>query len=332
MTSIRGYVDPTRRPGELGVHSMDHFSLIVPDLKIAQGFYTSFGLDVREEGDTLGIYTHGTDHRWAAISEGSRKRLASLSFGVFEDDFDRFKRHIESQGQKLTGPPPGIDSNGLWLHDHNGLLIELRVAEKTSPDSKSPSDNRSSPPGVAAAPARSAAAFVRPERMAHVLAFTVDVQQAIDFYHRVLGLRMSDRSGEGICFMHGIHGSDHHLIAFAKSSAPGLHHCSWDVGSIDAIGRGAMQMADRGFSQGWGLGRHVLGSNYFHYVRDPWGSYCEYSSDIDFIPANCDWKGGDHPPDDSFYLWGPEPPVDFAENHEVSSASGTKCTYMMPSF
>lgn len=80
--------------------------------------------------------------------------------------------------------------------------------------------------------------------------------------------------------MHGIHGSDHHLIAFSRSSAPGLHHCSWDVSDINQIGMGAMQMADKGYSRGWGLGRHVLGSNYFHYVRDPWGSYSEYSADI----------------------------------------------------
>jgi catechol 2,3-dioxygenase-like lactoylglutathione lyase family enzyme len=147
--------------------------------------------------------------------------------------------------------------------------------------------------------------------------FTADVPKAIDFYSRVLGLRLSDRSGDGICFMHGIHGSDHHLVAFAKSSAPGLHHCSWDVGNINEIGKGAMQMAEKGFQKGWGLGRHVLGSNYFHYVRDPWGSYSEYSADIDYIPSTCDWDAGDYPPEDSIYLWGPELPKDFIINHEV---------------
>ena len=70
-----------------------------------------------------------------------------------------------------------------------------------------------------------------------------------------------------------------------------------------------MQMADKGFVAGWGLGRHVLGSNYFHYVRDPWGSYSEYSSDVDYIPVDHDWKSGDHPPEDSFYVWGPTPPA-----------------------
>jgi Glyoxalase/Bleomycin resistance protein/Dioxygenase superfamily len=121
--------------------------------------------------------------------------------------------------------------------------------------------------------------------------------------------------------MHAIHGSDHHVIAFVKAEGPGLHHLSWDVPSINEIGLGAMQMADKGYRAGWGLGRHVLGSNYFHYVRDPWGSYSEYSSDVDYIPADHDWKSGDHPPEDSFYVWGPNPPEDFAFNHEFASQS-----------
>ena len=114
-----------------------------------------------------------------------------------------------------------------------------------------------------------------------MLLFTTDVRRAIDFYTRVLGVRLSDHSGDGIAFLHGIHGSDHHMIAFARSSAPGHHHFSWDVGTVDEIGEGAMHMLDKGFSKGWGLGRHVLGSNFFHYVQDPWGSFCEYSTDID---------------------------------------------------
>ena len=36
--------------------------------------------------------------------------------------------------------------------------------------------------------------------------------------------RLSDRSGPGIAFLHSPHGSDHHLIALAKSDGPGLHH------------------------------------------------------------------------------------------------------------
>ena len=59
-----------------------------------------------------------------------------------------------------------------------------------------------------------------------------------------------------------------------------------------------MRMADKGYTKGWGLGRHVLGSNYFHYVRDPWGSFSEYSCDIDYIPKDERWPAADHKPEE----------------------------------
>ena len=46
MTAIRSAIKPTRRPGELGVHSVDRFHFAVPDLAIAKNFYGEFGLDV----------------------------------------------------------------------------------------------------------------------------------------------------------------------------------------------------------------------------------------------------------------------------------------------
>ena len=318
MTQIRGFVRPTRRPGELGVHSLDSFNLVVPDMEAAKAFYGEFGLDLQARGNHFNVHTQGHWHRWGTITEGSRKRLSHLSFGIFEDDFDRFKDRLGHVGIQQLDAPKGFESNGLWFHNPDGLLLEVRVAEKSSPNEKSTFAMTSAPPGSQGSPNRSQAPRTSPRRLAHILIFTADVPASISFYERALGLRLSDRSGDGIAFMHGIHGSDHHLIALAKAQGPGLHHLSWDVGTINDIGLGAIHMADKGLTVGWGLGRHMLGSNYFHYVRDPWGSYAEYSADIDYIPVNCDWRAEDHPPHDSFYLWGPVPPEDFAVNHEVA--------------
>jgi catechol 2,3-dioxygenase-like lactoylglutathione lyase family enzyme len=317
MTAIKGYIEPSRRPGELGIHSVDHFHFAVPDLAVAQNFYREFGLDVGENGQTLTLDTFGHPHRWGSISEGPRKKFGYVSFGAFEDDIERFAARLQDMGIKRLDPPPGIESNGLWFHDHDGLLVEIKVAAKSSPSEKSHFSAVSAPAGQRGAPYRSIMPRTRPRRLSHVLLFTSDVPKAMAFYGRVLGLRVSDYSSENIAFMHGIHGSDHHMIAFARSSAPGHHHFSWDVGSVNEIGAGATHMLDKGFARGWGLGRHVLGSNYFHYVRDPWGSYSEYSADIDYIPATCDWHGGDQPEEDSFYAWGPNVPEDFVHNYEA---------------
>jgi len=321
MTQILRMPQRARRAGELGVHSVDTFNFMVPDLKLAQKFYGDFGLDVREAGNGLDLFTHGHEHRWGHISEGSAKRFNFISFGAFPEDFEPLRARLRQFDVPQIDPPAGFESNGIWFRDPDGTLIEIRVAEKSSPDEKSVVFNASSPPGVQGSHARSKAWQVRPRRLAHILIFITDISRAIRFYENVVGLRLSDRSGEGVAFMHGIHGSDHHMVAFAKSDGPGLHHLSWDVGSFHEVGLGAMQMADRGFSRGWGVGRHVLGSNYFHYVRDPWGSYAEYSSDIDYIPHDFDWPSADHDGHDAFYVWGPNPPQDFIHNYETNPAA-----------
>ncbi len=318
MTQIRSLTQPTRRPGELGVHSLNYFAVETPDLVTEKRFYESFGLNVSEQGDGLRLHTEGSANAWAAVVGGLQRKLHHLSFGVFEDDLLPFKRHLERAGVPLLDAPSGFESNGLWFRDQDGTYVEICVAEKTSPNFKASALFPSTPGGKAAAPKRSQAGFVKPKRLAHILLFAKDVSKAVEFYSRVLGLRLSDRSGEQIAFMHGMHGSDHHMVAFVKSEGPGLHHSSWDVPALNDVGIGAMQMADRGFSQGWGLGRHVLGSNYFHYIRDPWGSYAEYSCDIDYIPVDVDWEAGDHEGHDAFYVWGPTPPADFGVNHELT--------------
>lgn len=309
--------DCARRDGAIGVHSVNRFVFSVPELDEAQRFYTAFGLDVRRVGTRLDLYTHGHPHCWASVhGSGEPKRLEYLSYGIYEDDLRAMRERIERRG---IGCQPHVlsDGAGLWLRNPDGTPLQLIVAPKVSPSRKCvPVARAAVAPGQGAAPARSRVAPVQPRWLSHVLFFSPDVERMLRFCSDVLGLRLSDRSGEVIAFLHGAHGSDHHLVAFAKSHAPGLHHSSWDVGSLDDVGSGAEQMRIAGYDRGWGLGRHVLGSNYFHYVRDPWGSFAEYSFDIDFVPHDLEWPAADHAPEDSLYVWGPAVPEDFVTNHE----------------
>lgn len=298
-----------------GVHSLDRFTLQVPDLDEAARFYSSFGLDVERQGDRLSLRTAGSNHVWADLVVGPVKRLLALRFGIFEHDMAAFAQRINS-----AEPPGEPDAgNALWARTPDGLLVELVVTAKTSPIEKSAFALPTRFDPVRGAGPRSYVAPIRPRRLAHVAIFTGDVPASFRFFTETLGLKLSDRSGNAVAFLHGVHGSDHHMIALAQSDGPGLHHCSWEVGSIAEVGQGAMQMAHAGYPQGWGLGRHVLGSNYFHYVRDPWGSYSEYSADMDFVAAGSEWPAGDHPGEDSFYQWGPPPPEDFVVNYETTT-------------
>ncbi|CAM2144888.1 Metapyrocatechase 2 [Pararobbsia alpina] len=307
--------DRPRTHGTPAIHSLDHFCLSVPDLAVARHFYTSFGLDVRDRAGALDLYTFGCDHRWATIVEGPVKRIEYLSFGAYAQDLDGFRARLQEEGIALVDEGPHVTDEGLWFHDNDGRLLQIRVTAKSSPDAKSVVTYASSAPGVRGTHTRAEQTTVHPRRLAHILMHTLALDESIAFYEHVLGLRLSDKA-EVVAFLHGIHGSDHHLIAFAQSNGTGMHHSSWDVGSIADVGVGAMQMSQAGYPHGWGVGQHVLGSNFFYYVRDPWDSYAEYSCDIDYVPADIEWRAGSFTADNGFYLWAPPPPDDFAHDYE----------------
>ena len=310
-----------RSSGDPAVHSLHRFVFSVPDVNAAVDFYTAFGLDVRRMGGRVDLRTFGNSHRWAEIFQGhGPKRLEYISFGAYPQDYDAIIARMKKQGVEMVSPHRYADKPGCWFVDPDGTLVELVVSEKVSPPTKPA--GAAAPrvaPGAGAAPTRSSVGHVRPRRLSHILLFCSDVPKMIKFYSDTLGLRLSDHSADAIAFLHGAHASDHHMIAFCKSDGPGLHHSSWDVGSFDEVGLGMQQMMDAGHPDGWGVGRHVLGSNYFRYVRDPWGSFAEYSYDIDFIPHDLEWKAQDHKPEDSFYVWGPQVPDDFITNHESAA-------------
>ncbi|SAK99237.1 glyoxalase/bleomycin resistance protein/dioxygenase [Caballeronia pedi] len=299
------------------VHSIDHFALNVPSVDDAARFYTTFGLQVvpdAEQKEAL-IIRAADGHRWARILPASSKSLAYLSFNCFENDLEQICAQVKASGAAFEERVD--DTAGFWFRDPDGNLIQVKIGPKTSPSSKTPSVLAGAPADERGSHTRSQSQVVRPRRLSHVLLFTPDVLRALVFFERALGLRLSDKSLDIIAFTHAPHGSDHHLVAFAKSTARGWHHAAWDVDNVNEVGQGAAQMAAAGYTRGWGTGRHVLGSNYFHYVQDPWGSFCEYSADIDFVSAGHPWPAGDFAPEDSLYLWGPAVPEDFICNTEA---------------
>src|ERR1700722_13262501 len=123
---------------------------------------------------------------------------------------------------------PKSDANGVRCRTPDGVGVEIVVAPKTSLNAKA-TLQLSPPYSVSRGAARRAQITqVQPRRMSHLALFTTDVDKAIEFYAG-LGLRLSDRCGSEVAFLHGPHGSDHHIVALAKSARPGLHHTSWDV-------------------------------------------------------------------------------------------------------
>ena len=298
------------------IHSLDHFALRVPDLNIAASFYEAFGLSVARVGEVLTLKCAGSGHVWARIVQGASKGLAWLSFGCSDTDYRGLLRQLEAAGAQRQDGPREAESGGSWYTDPDGNLLQIKVGPKVSPSGRPVAQPLASERPRAVEGGRKGAPRVRPTRLSHLLLFSHDVPRQSAFYGEALGLGLADTSLDLLSFLYGQQGSDHHLLAFAKSARRGFHHVAWTVPSIEDCGLGGRQMVDAGYRHGWGVGRHGVGSNHFYYVRDPWGSYCEYSADIDFIAAGAVWPCGQHEPLEALCYWGPDLPETFLVNSE----------------
>lgn len=328
MTPIAPEITHGSQPEALlAAHSVDEFVSSVPNIEEARHFYTSLGLEVRNLDGGLALHTYGHSHCRARVLpstiSGATKCILWLTLGIHEMDMQRFELHFAEREIARIEPPSEADAGGIWIEGPDGLALQLRVTENTSPSLPAPREFTLENRNVGRSSSRGKLPAVRPLYLSHILLFSADVDAATRFYEEIAGLRLSDKSGALIAFLHSPHGSDHHLIALAKSDGVVLHHSSWCVSSINSVGLGAQQMVEAGYVQGRGVGRHGLGSNYFRYVRDPWGSYAEYSYDIDLIEAGADWPSADHPGEDSLYAWGPSLPEGFIVNYKLPTLSAS---------
>ena len=299
------------------VKSVLHYALEVPDQTIGEKFYRNFGLaqaSARDGAVHLRPPLLGTDS--VLLYAGSKKRLHHLAFGAPGDNFAQIEESLRRAGVSKVNPPASGPEGGIWIQDPDGNRINIRNEAAERPAADPPLSLNS--PGhalrVAARGCPDADLKSQPRRLGHVLLFSPAIVRQLEFYTRVLGFRLSDRSQNTIVFLRC--GTDHHNIALLASRAPGFHHGSFEVGSVDELAMGAARMKEFGWEPAWGPGRHVIGSNFFYYIRDPWGSFAEYFHDIDFIPDHCAWEPRDFPEQDALYRWGPPPPPDFAQNKE----------------
>jgi catechol 2,3-dioxygenase-like lactoylglutathione lyase family enzyme len=306
------------------IRNLQHLAMSVPSLEAGRRFYAAFGLDPIERDGSLVLRCHGRDQDQIVLTEGRKRRTRYLSFGTSAPDLVACKSMLEAQGVELLDSPDAAAPPGLWFRDPDGVLLNLQIAE-AAPADPHPGERVNSPGdfrriAMRGAPPRGAPA--RPRRLGHVLMFTPNVPRAVRFYTGALGMRLSDTvAGDMIAFLRTAADSDHHVLALAHSDHSGFHHASFEVGCLDEIVLGAEAVVQAGYRSAWGLGRHVIGSNFFHYLRDPWNGMAEYFWDIDFVPDKANWDTRDWAPMDGFFLWstsGP-PPADFVQNFEEPS-------------
>jgi catechol 2,3-dioxygenase-like lactoylglutathione lyase family enzyme len=295
------------------ITGLHHYALAVPDLAEAESLLQTFGLETGEKNGALVGRCAGRDQDQVTMLEAPRKQLHHLAFTYRAAGENALRESLGRHQVPLAEPPEGMTGEGLWLRDPDGTAVQLIPAD---PAPARPVPRIDANVGrdynrVDRAAWRETPDDLSPRRLGHSLVFTAQMEAMTAFYTEVLGLRLSDRIAGAVTFLNAGPG-DHHVFGFISSTHSGFHHASFEVPSIDAIALNADRWRTAGRPAGWGLGRHTIGSNFFHYNPDPWGSWLEWFSDIDQVD-NCwvaqDW---DVPP----HLWGAPPPETFLQNRE----------------
>ncbi len=295
------------------ISSLHHYALEVPDLAAAEGFLQDFGLETGEKDGSLVAQCPGRDQEQVRLVQAPAKRLHHISFTIRPGTLDVVMQALDRAGTPVIEPPQGAPEHGLWLRDPDGTAVQLLNEDPAAarPVAQVLANVGAATQRIGVAQWLNAADDIAPRRLGHTLLFTPQPQPMTDFYTEVLGLRVSDRIHGLVTFLNAGPG-DHHIFGFIASSHPGFHHASFEVPSIDAIALGADRMRGKGREPGWGLGRHTIGSNFFHYNPDPWGSWIEWISDIDQVDDGWVAREWDVPP----HLWGAPPPRTFLSNLE----------------
>ena len=270
----------------LRVHALAGYGLEVPDLSVAEPFFTAFGLNATTSAGALHCLTdRSRDNAGPAeivvLPGAASKRLHHLSFAIEPGALAHFDEHLAGIGIRTVTPPFGQIRPGLWFQDPWGTWINLVPTPPAPTPSLEPVPVQ---PRVDRHLWQELSPAVRPDKLGHLLMFTNDWEASEAFFEKALGLRVTDRAAGKVSFMSAGEGvRDHHCFGLINDSHRGFQHGSFHVDSIDQIGFGGLQMHKAGYREGFGVGRHAIASNLFHYTRDPWGSWIEYYADMDKI-------------------------------------------------
>jgi len=296
-------------------------TLEVPDLGPGVQFYSDAGLIASVDGKLARFRCAGQDRDSVVLRGGApRKRLHHIALRA--NDLDGIAQRALRCGGRVLNATEGLVDEGLWVQDPHGMLIHL-LDRPADAEAQPRSRFEINEPGRLVRKRQSAMLPigsyepVKPLRLGHLLVFSPDVPTSVNFVTEVLGMGLADRVQDILAFCCARKDSDHHILAFAKSAGVGFHHASFQVWDPDQVGRGGRALVTKAGRGDWGFGRHTIGSNLFHYIQDPWGSWFEYFADIDYIDDYTYWSPKNYGVEDALANWGPAVPQDFTHNYEL---------------
>ena len=139
---------------------------------------------------------------------------------------------------------------------------------------------------------------IRIRKIGHVGIYCRDLPRMVDFYTRVLGLKVSDVNEKGMTFLRL--GTDHHSFVLAKmpeddrkkgAGATILQQIAMEVANLDALKRIRKYLVAQGVNVRGKIKHEGPGNDYTFDFDDPEGNRLQFFSDMDRIG----WDGKSRP-------------------------------------
>jgi catechol 2,3-dioxygenase-like lactoylglutathione lyase family enzyme len=273
---------------------IDHVALRTPDVaEAAPRWCAQFGLVERERDDRRARLACDDEPLCLELVAADGPGLEHVAYELRRTcTLDDARRHLDASGVVCEEHDGGLRTAD---PDGNGVLVLPSREEQTRWTAH-------------ARPARDQVVG-HPRKLGHVNFLTGALADNLDFYTRVLGMRVTDWLGDDGVWLH-VNG-DHHVMALIKAVPPAcahFHHLALDVADIGQMRVALDHLGRHGRWLGWGPARHGVGGNIASYVR--------IVEEECFVELYCDMEQlePDHEPrrwpDDRFSsnTWGPLPP------------------------
>jgi catechol 2,3-dioxygenase-like lactoylglutathione lyase family enzyme len=289
------------------LHQLKSIRIGVPDPSAVESFYVDWGLTK----DSDGVLSTTDGGRQLFIEHAAKRSLLELALSVDDaDDLDAIARRLSGLGVAYNRRSTGDVQELTTAEPVSGLTVRVQVAPRARSTLKRPAaQNQWGRTGRSNVRAEgiTRSSLVHPRKLGHVVMASTDEPKAKQFFVDGIGFKVSDVIKGRASFLRC--SSDHHNLLVVPGPACYLQHTAWEVDDVDEVGRGAMAIMEKyPSSHVWGMGRHFAGSNFFWYLKDPAGNFCEYYSDMDAITDEAAWTPAVLEGPKSHTAWGPSPP------------------------
>ena len=314
---------PKKDPNPIAkVQEIAYLKLSVRDLSKSISFYTDFGLRVVHTSKTEATFSsYNRNSPCLFLQSGNKDQLIGLGF--FIDSNIEFSKLQESLNGELLFDSEFFKTHPiLKLRDPSGLPIDIILSDEW----KEQEVNNYSHKGIKKTERQNigfASKIEKPKvlRLGHAVLQRVEYIKNMKWYCHYLGLIPSDTQvlkkskAPVLSFLRCDRGNlytDHHTLVLAQGLSDKLEHYAFELESLDSVGKAKEYIKSKGWNSAWGIGRHILGSQIFDYLRDPSGLLVEHYCDGDRFDSSIP-MGIHSISRKGLYIWGEDHPQDFLD-------------------